>query len=172
MVGLKEQIPNFGGLIGQTILTKCNWLIDYPNQKIQVSNQELADESFMPIRIVNKNGAAPYTFITVDGEDYKVIIDFGSSSAMNLPKKSNLAKKLLKNYDFQDHERERYTLGGLQTIAEKVGIVPMVKLGNVSFADIKTTINTSSQMRIGVSFFKDCKIYIDNIAGDYKVKKD
>ena len=31
MIGLKEQIPNFGGLIGTPIINKANWLIDYPN---------------------------------------------------------------------------------------------------------------------------------------------
>lgn len=28
-VGLKEQIPQFGGLIGQSIISKANWLINY-----------------------------------------------------------------------------------------------------------------------------------------------
>ena len=170
MKGLKEQIPNFGGLIGQPIIKKANWLIDYPNKSVKISNKNLADISFETIRIKRKGGA-PYTYISINGVEYKVIIDFGSSSEFNLPKESQLAKQLLQQYDFADNERDRYTLGGLQKIKEKVGIVPLIKLGNMDFKNVKTTINVSSQLRIGIGFFKDCVIYIDNIDTSYKIKK-
>ncbi len=170
LVGLKELITNFGGLIGEPIINKANWLIDYPNKKIRVSNQNLVDESFKTIRIKKEDGM-PYTYISINGIDYKVIIDLGSSSELNLPKESKLAKQLEAQYDFEDSERERYTIGGLQTIKEKVGIVPIIKLGIIDFQDVKTTINVSSQPRIGIGFFKDCIIYIDNINNSYKIKK-
>lgn len=167
--GLKEQIENFGGLIGQPIISKANWLIDYPNKKLKISNENLADETFQTIKISIEDGA-PYTFITVDGVDYKVIIDFGSSSECNLPKESKLAKLLLENYDFENAERERYTIGGLEKFTEKVGIVPMIKLGNIEFTNVTTKINVTSQPRIGIPFFKDCVVYIDNTNGLYKIK--
>ena len=100
-----------------------------------------------------------------------MIIDFGSSSEFNLPEKSRLAEQLLKQYDFNDNERERYTLGGLQTITEKSGFVPLIKLGNMEFENVNTTINVSSQPRIGIGFFRDCEIYIDNLDNSYKIKK-
>ncbi|TXD85247.1 hypothetical protein ESY86_01525 [Subsaximicrobium wynnwilliamsii] len=170
MEGLKEQIPNFGGIIGQPIINKANWLIDYPNKKLQISNETLVDETFETIKIKREDGS-PYTYISINGIEYKVVIDFGSSSEFNLPKESKLAKQLLQLYDFDDNERERYTLGGLQTIQEKVGIVPLIKLGNIAFENVSTTINVSSQPRIGIGFFKDCEIYIDNIGNSYKIKK-
>jgi hypothetical protein len=168
--GLKEQIPNFGGLIGQSIINKANWLIDYPNKKLRISNQNLADTSFKTIQIISEDGV-PYTFISINETIYKVLIDFGSSSEFNLPKESKLAKKLLELYDFDENIRDRYTVGGLQTIKEKVGIVPLIKLGSLDFKDVKTTINVSSQPRIGIGFFKDCIIYIDNHENNYKIKK-
>jgi predicted aspartyl protease len=170
LVGLKEQIPNFGGLIGQPIINKANWLIDYPNKKLRVSNQNLVDDSFKTIRIIKEEGS-PYTYISINGTDYKVIIDLGSSSELNLPKESKLAKQLLEQYDFGDIESQRYTIGGLQKIKEKVGIVPLIKLGRIDFQDVKATINVSSQPRIGIGFFKDCIIYIDNLDNSYKIKK-
>lgn len=170
LIGLKEQIPNFGGILGQPIINKSNWLIDYPNERIRISNQNLVDESFKKIQI-KREGGTPYTNISINGIEYKVIIDFGSSSEFNLPKESKLAKQLLQQYGFTDNERDRYTIGGLQTIKEKVGIVPLIKLGNIEFKDIKTTINISSQPRIGIGFFKDCLIYIDNLDNSYKIKK-
>lgn len=170
LAGLKEQIPNFGGLIGQPIISKANWLIDYPNKKIRISNQNLVDYSFKTIQIRREDGA-PYTYISINGTDYKVIIDLGSSSEFNLPNESKLAKQLLEQYDFDDNERDRYTIGGLQTVKEKIGIVPVIKLGGIDFKNVKTTINVSSQPRIGIGFFKDCIIYIDNLEYNYKIKK-
>ena len=167
--GLKEQIENFGGLIGQPIINKANWLIDYPNKSIKVSNKNLVENGFEVIKL-KREGGSPYTFLTINGIEYKVIIDFGSSSEFNLPKETELAKLLLKDYDFKDNKRKRYTLGGLQTITEKVGIVPLVKIGNMEFKNVKTTINISSQPRIGIAFFKNCEIYIDNISNSYKIK--
>lgn len=100
-----------------------------------------------------------------------MIIDFGSSSAINLPKDSKLAKELINTIELSDNERERYTLGGLQTIKEKVGVVPKVQLGSFEFDNVDVNINTSSQPRIGISFFKDFIIYIDNSNGGYKIKR-
>jgi len=111
--GLKEQIPNFGGIIGQPIISKANWLIDYPKKTLRVSNDNLVDNTFQTIQI-KREGGAPYTYISIDGIEYKVVIDFGSSSEFNLPKESKLAKQLLQQYNFADNERDRYTLGGLQ----------------------------------------------------------
>ncbi len=170
LTGLKEQIPNFGGLIGQPIISKANWLIDYPNKSLKISNKHLADSSFTTVEIKREDGA-PYAFITINEKRYKVIIDTGSTSDLNLPKESELAQELLTMYNFQDNIRERYTLGGLQKIAEKVGIVPEIKLGNLNFRDVNININVSSQPRIGMGFFKDCVIYIDNIENNYKIKK-
>lgn len=170
MKGLKEQIPNFGGLIGQPIISKANWLIDYPNKIVNISDKNLVNSNFETIKIIREDGA-PYAYISIYGIEYKVIIDFGSSSEFNLPEDSKLAKILLKQYNFSDNERDRYTLGGLQKIKEKVGIVPSIKLGNMDFKNVNTTINVSSQPRIGIGFFRDCKIYIDNINNSYKIKK-
>ncbi|MBD0851955.1 pepsin/retropepsin-like aspartic protease family protein [Maribacter arenosus] len=167
--GLKEQISNFGGIIGQPIISKANWLIDYPNKTLRISNENLVDNTFQTIQI-KREGGTPYTFISINGIEHKVVIDFGSSSEFNLPKESKLAKQFLQQYDFEDNERERYTLGGLQAIKEKVGIAPLIKLGDMDFKNVNTTINVSSQPRIGIRFFKDCEIYIDNLNNSYKIK--
>lgn len=54
--GLKEQIPDFGGIIGQSIISKANWLIDYPNGKLEISDQELTDDSFSSLEIIREHG--------------------------------------------------------------------------------------------------------------------
>ncbi len=170
MKGLKEQINNFGGIIGQPIISKANWLINYPLKKIEISNENLADNSFQSIEIKRKGGV-PYTYITLNGTKYKVVIDLGSTSLFNIPKDSKLGKEILSTYNFRNNERERYTLGGNQTIKEKIGILPLIRLGNIEFENVETTVNNSSQLRIGMRFFEKCEIYIDNINDKYKIKK-
>ncbi len=168
--GLKEQIPDFGGLIGQPIISKANWLIDYPNKRMEISDSELADATFQTLEIERKGGS-PYTFVTINEKKHRVVIDFGSSSRFNVPRGSKLADELMQTLEFKDRQRERYTIGGLQNITEKVGVVPLIKLGNIEFKNVEMNINTSSQPRIGISFFEDCIVYIDNTNGTYKVKK-
>lgn len=168
--GLKEQINNFGGIIGQPIISKANWLINYPLKRLEISNKNLVDDSYQSVEIKRKGGA-PYTYITFSGIKYRVVIDLGSTSSFNIPKDSKLAKEILSTYIFRDNERERYTLGGLQAIKEKIGYLPLIKLGNMEFKNVETTINNSSQLRIGMRFFEECAIYVDNINGDYKIKK-
>jgi len=34
--GLKQQISDFGEIIGQTIINKANWQINYPNKKLKI----------------------------------------------------------------------------------------------------------------------------------------
>ena len=104
--GLKQQISDFGGIIGQSVINKENWQIDYPNKKLKISNKDLVDASFQAIKF-ERIDRAPYTFITINDVEHKVIIDLGSSSEFNIPEGSKLAKQLLEKYTFKNSERER-----------------------------------------------------------------
>lgn len=172
MVGLKEQVPGFGGLIGQSIIQKANWLIDYPGRQMEISNRNLAGASFGEIKTIRRKGNSPYTFLEMNGHRYKVVIDLGSSSTINLPEDSKFAKDVAQTIELTENSRERYTLGGLQTIREKKGTIPKVRLGAFEFENVEVNINTSSQPRIGMKFFGDYLIYIDHSNGGvYKLKK-
>ena len=167
---INEDVTNFGGLIGQSIAKKANWLIDYPNKKIRLSDKNLADDTFETLNINLINGRA-YTYITVDGFEQRVLIDFGSASEINLPTDLYFAEKIMGKYKFVDNKRSRFTIGGAQEITEQIGVIPSVKLGSMEFKNVKANVNVSSEARIGISFFKDHKIYIDNDNGTIKVKR-
>ncbi|MEM7109377.1 MAG: hypothetical protein AAF519_14220 [Bacteroidota bacterium] len=170
--GLKEHIPAFGGLLGQSVIGKANWLIDYPGKYMTISNSNLADYTFKPIKIRRENGNSPYTFLTYDGIEYKVVIDMGSSSVLNLPNDSRFAKDVSQKLTLSENTRDRYTLGGIQMVTEKVGVIPELKLGEFTFKNVDFNINTSSQPRIGIRFFKEYLIYIDNSnGGGYRLKR-
>ena len=168
--GLKEQIPNFGGTLGRPIIDRANWLIDLQNKTLVISDTELSDDSFMDIPLEISPNGAPHTKVTIDDEEYRVIIDLGSTAMLNVPNDSKLASKLIAVYEFNDQERERYTVGGLQSIVQQVGIIPSIKVGEMSFEDVEVSINTSSQIRIGMNLFKNRIIYIDNTNSKYRVK--
>ncbi len=167
--GLKEQIPDFGGLIGQSIIKKANWLINYPSKSIEVSNRNLVDNSFQVIKIQIENGH-PYTFINIDGESYKAIIDLGSTASLSVPEDTPLARVLLDKYKFEENERDIWTIGGSQLVKEKVGTTPKISIGSIDFDNVHTDIRNSSKLRLGMKFFEECIIYIDNIERDIKIK--
>ena len=170
MSGILEQLPSFGGLIGQPIISKANWLINYPKKTIEISSNDLSDSNFITLRLEKKNNI-PYTFVSVDGKIVKAIIDLGSSSVFTLTKESELAKYLLNKYNFEDIERERSSIGASEKVFEKVANIPLVKLGEIEFKNVKVTIGDSKKIRIGISFFEDYQIYIDNTNNSYKIKK-
>lgn len=167
--GLKEQIPDFGGLIGQPIIKKANWLINYPSKSIEVSNKNLIDNSFQAIKIQIENGL-PYTFIKIDGKSYKAIIDLGSTASLSVPKETPLANNLLNKYAFEENERDIWTIGGSQIVKEKVGTIPKISIGSIEFDNVYTDIRNSSRLRLGMKFFEEYILYIDNIERDFKIK--
>jgi hypothetical protein len=170
MSGVSEQLPDFGGVIGQSIINKANWLIDYPKKTIEISSQDLSDSKFITLRLEKENNV-PYTYVSVDGKEVKAIIDFGSSTEFTLTTESELAKYLLSKYNFENIERERSSIGATEKVFEKVANIPLVKLGEIEFEDVKVTIGDSKKIRIGISFFEDYQILIDNTNNSYKIKK-
>lgn len=166
---LKEKIPNFGGILGRTVIDKANWLIHYPNKTIELSNENLSDDSYTDIPLV-ESSSTPYTFLKIDNKEYRAIIDLGSSSVFNVPRETELARELLSKYTFSQNIRERYTVGGTEIITELIGTVPLLTLGDTTFKNIVVNINQSSQIRLGLGFFKNYLIYIDNLNHRFSIK--
>lgn len=167
---LEDKIPDFGGLIGQSIIEKSNWLIDYPNKKLEISKIDLSDKTFTRLEIVRKGGS-PFTFITINGKKYKAIIDLGSTSALSIPKDSDLAKNLLMTYEFKDIEKDNYTIGGgIEKVNQKIGNLPTIELSNIKINKVETMIKETTHIRIGSGLFKNYILYIDNTNKEYKLK--
>lgn len=166
---LTKKIPNFGGIIGQSIICKANWLIDYSKNKIEFTDKTIETMGFETLS--TKNIRNPHIDMMIEDEVYSVLIDLGSSVAMTIPENSKLAEKLLAKYTFKDIIREVYRLSGAEIVTEKVAIIPKVKIGNSSFEKVEVNILPSKSLKIGNAFFKDYTIYIDNTNGVYKIKK-
>jgi hypothetical protein len=143
MAYLEEKIPNYGGVLRRTIIDKSNWLIDYPNRTIELSNKKLSDESYTDIPLI-KSSDTPYMLVEINNAKYRSIIDLGSISIFNVPEDTELAGELLNKYQFVENSRERYTVGGIETITERIGTVPLLKLGATEFRNVTVNINLSS----------------------------
>jgi len=168
--GLKEQIPNFGGLIGQSIISKACWLIDYPNRQLSMASQNLADTSFCDLKAFAKKGK-PYVTLIIDGKKYDALVDLGSTACVSISKESDLAKTILRKYPVKDNTRDIYSLGGLQKVTEKVGVLPTVQIGETAFTDVAFDIRSTSGLRVGMRFFTQYAIHINGFDGTYKVKR-
>ncbi|MBN1602316.1 MAG: hypothetical protein JW915_11950 [Chitinispirillaceae bacterium] len=168
--GLKEQIPDFGGIIGQPMISKANWLIDYTTNTITISSKDLADEDFETIRIRRRNGS-PFTYLNIDGKKYKTLIDLGSSKGLSIPEHTELANEIVNKHSLQKNERAVYRIGGLEQVEEYTGSTPSVQIGSIVFSNIETVVFNTNKIRIGNTFFRDCILYIDNANKCYRVKK-
>lgn len=166
---LVAQVPDFGGLIGQPIICKANWLIDYTKKTIEFTDKTFETLGFESFSM--KNIRDPHINLTIEGETYSALIDLGSSSTMTIPEGSALADKLRAKYSFKDNQRENFVASGVQIVNEKVGVTPKVVLGGFTFDAVETNIVKSSQIKVGNNFFKNFALYIDNTNGVYKLKK-
>jgi hypothetical protein len=146
-------------------------LIDYPDKKIRISEKPIALEAgFEDIKIKDMSDAE--FDITIEGEILTAGIDLGSSTALVIPEGGELATKLLSQYKFTELQTENFTVsGGLQTITEKTGVLPLVKIGNIEFKDLPVKIRKSGRIRVGNDFFKNHQLYIDNQKDVYRVRK-
>jgi hypothetical protein len=171
LAGLKEQIPGFAGLIGQSVLQKANWLINYPALSLEISDRDLSDESFTAIETIFSRDHNPYTYIELYGRQYRVLIDLGSASELNIPEDSPMARDLAAKVQLSANQRTRYTLGGLEVITEQIGVIPAARIGSCEFTDVSFNINASSQPRVGSALFRDYLIYLDHTNQVCKLKK-
>lgn len=166
--GLKEQIPNFGGLIGQPIISKSVWIIDYPKKELTISNSSNEDSTFKNLNATIENGR-PYVYISFSGKQFKALLDLGSNSSISIPPSSPLAKLVEAQVTLRNNVRESYTLGGNQQINEKIGIASQVNIGDATFTNVEVDIRPSSTLRVGMQLFSKAKLCIDGPKGSYKV---
>ena len=83
-----------------------------------------------------------------------------------------MAEKVLSKYKFTDYTRDTWTIGGLNKDYEKTSILPVMKIGDIEFNNVKMNVKKTSQLRIGLPFFSNYQIFIDNKNGVYKIKME
>ncbi len=168
---VEKEVPNFGGLLGQATLSKANWLIDYPNKNIKISTKAIETIGYQTINL--KSIRKPEISINIDGETYQAFVDLGSSTALSVVETSLLGKKLAQKITFTEGPKETFTASGVNNETVKRGILPSLKVGNIELKNTSLIMPKTSSVpiRIGMSFFKDCILYLDYTNKVYKMKK-
>ncbi len=155
-------------LLGQNVISKLNWLFNFENNTVQVSQMPFAtDNSFtkMPVTGTEKR---PFTILQIgDITLKKCLIDFGYSGVIDFPESdftnslyaANLAKK---NTTIGIYSS--MGLGGLgKPDTLKTVELDGVSIGALSFNNIQGSIPEKTSFKIGVGFFsKYCSAVILN----------
>ncbi len=167
--GIEQKMEDFGGIIGQPIIAKANWLFDFDTKMMTLSNQTINHDGFTAIKIDRKKGR-PYTTLSVDGIEYNAIIDLGSSSSLSIPENHPLAQKLIAELDFTTSVDQVFTISGLRDVTKQTSSLSKLQLGDIEMTDVEVTILKSSQIRIGLAMFKDYQLLIDSDQQVYRIK--
>ena len=167
---IENDVPNFGGLIGQAVLSKANWLIDYPKKNIKISTKAINTDGFETISV--KNVRDPFVEIQYEGISYKAFVDLGSTTAFSVLESSKLGQILAKKYAFVSESKTTTTASGTGTSTVQRGTISHIKIGNLKFDNLNTVMGkkSSHDIRIGMEFFKDKMLYLDYSNKNFKCK--
>lgn len=167
---IEKEIPNFGGLIGQSVLAKANWLIDYPNKKLTITTKEINTAGFEIIK--TKNIRSPFIFFEFEGKMYKAFVDLGSTTALSVKENTELAQLLKTKFSFKEESKITTTISGTATTQIKRSETKGIKIGSIVFDDVNTILvkASSHDIRIGMDFFKNHQLYLDYTNKVFKIK--
>ena len=74
--------------------------------------------------------------------------------ALGKPVLFKQSEKLLEKYTFKNSERELYTIGGIQTIVEKIGVIPLIKIGGIELKTLKRVLTFLINLGLEAHFLK------------------
>lgn len=129
------------GLIGNNLIRHCNWLIDYENKKLILSDSHLGDDDF--IEVPMKYGKSrPRLDIQINSKNLKnVLLDLGSGGGLDISK--SLANELNLT---SDKYQNVFTLDGSSQglFGNKVDSVLTLKIDSLGFGHGKYPLYNSS----------------------------
>jgi len=158
--------PAFGGLVGQPIINKANWLINFSADSIIFSNKSIVREGFCSTNL-NYIKGRPFAYLEWNDKQYKVLIDLGSSSALKVPKNSKFGKALQEKIKFNRKRATRLSILGYQQEEKWIGQVSDLQLGGCVFHEVEVSLVNANYAIIGVDFFKQRTIYFNNVGRKY-----
>ncbi len=150
----------FGGLLGQSVIKKANWIIDFRAHRITMTSEALGPYQHT-VSSQRKNDMF-YALVLVEGEQHAALIDLGYNGGLSIPITSPLADTLRARYSFQEKTSKKMILGRTVETTKHQGILPLVSINDYPYREIPVTIDSASSLKIGTRFFKDQVLHIDN----------
>ncbi len=151
---LGRAIPGFRGLIGQPILSKANWFLDYRLGEARISSEVHATPGMTEVPVHYRLGL-PHLVVDIDGTTVEVLLDSGATTYLVLPASSAFAQSLAERYAFTESQRKLFRIGGSDTVMQLVGVVPRVVVGDRVLHDVTVEIRDTSRPRLGARFLAD-----------------
>ncbi len=151
---LGRSIPGFRGLIGQPILSKANWLLDYRRGEVRISSVATPPPGMIEIPVHYRLGL-PHLVLDIDGTTVEVLLDSGATTYLALPAASAVAQVLSERYAFTENERQLFRIGGSETVSQRVGRVPRIVIGDRVLRNVAVEIRETSRPRLGARFLAD-----------------
>lgn len=148
---LAEQIPDFLGLLGQAVLAKANWLVDYERGEVTLRSDARPPED-MEVVSIHYRGGLPYVVLDIDGTTVEALLDSGASTYLTLPRQSPVALRLQQKYDFAEQVKTRLTIDGAIEQHLSVATLPVLGIGAVQRRDVPVELRDTERPRLGARF--------------------
>ena len=155
-------------LLGQNVISKLNWLFNFDNNTVQVSETPFKEDSSFTVIPVKGTNKRPYTELQIGGKKiYNCLIDFGYTGIIDFPETDFINEK------YSDHQASDNTsvgiysgmgLGGLsKPDTLKSFKLDSVSIGTAGFNDMMISVSEETDLKIGVGYFsKYCSAVILN----------
>ena len=151
---------DFGGLLGQSVIKKANWIIDFGKQQITMTSEAVGPYQHMVSDQWEDNMF--YASVLIEGQLYRALIDLGYNGGLNVPITSALADTLRTRYPIREENSKKMVLSETIESTQYKGTLPLVSIDDHPYRAVPFTIDSTANFKIGTRFFKDQVLYIDN----------
>ena len=169
-----NELENFGGFVGTSIIAKLNWKIDFVHNRLFFSDQSFINDTTFEVLNFSYDSLEKNNVIllTILGDNYKTIVDLGSSQMLKVPVAHPLTEKLSQKYTIKKGRTRVLTVAGSDTREYGILTIPMLKFGGKECYNVRTSIEGKNKnyLTVGASFFKNKVFCIDNTKQTYAIK--
>ncbi len=151
---------DFGGLLGQSVIKKANWIIDFGGQQITMTSEAVGPYQHVVSDHWEDNMF--YASVLIEGQLHRALIDLGYNGGLNVPITSALADTLRTRYPLHEENSKKMVLSETIESTKYKGTLPLVSIDDHPYRAAPFTIDSTANFKIGTRFFKDQVLYIDN----------
>ena len=160
------------GILGNTIISKLNWVIDYDTQKIRLTDTKIEKGEGKEVYFYLENNVHRVTLELGDNSFEHCTLDFGCAAAIMFPKNilsSKVIETKLKEGLYYESVSASFGLyGKTKSDTSQNLIIPKFKLREITLDSTNVLIEKNvGHILVGVSVFSKYKIAIDNVNRRY-----
>ena len=97
---------NFGGLLGQSVIKKANWVIDFGKQQITMTSEAVGP--YQHVVSDQRENDMFYASVLIEGQLHRALIDLGYNGGLDVPITSALADTLRTRYPLHEESSKKW----------------------------------------------------------------